>query len=90
MTISAAPTTTGELNDVGYNNPAYDAFMNKASVAIDGKERARLLGQAERQLIDDGAVVPLNFPAYRALVSPQIKGWQENILNLHPSRFLSE
>jgi oligopeptide transport system substrate-binding protein len=88
--LSGYRSTAGELNDVGYNNPAYDAFMDKASVAIEGKERAGLLGQAERQLIDDGAVIPLNFPVYRALVSPQIKGWQENILNIHPSRFLSE
>jgi oligopeptide transport system substrate-binding protein len=87
--LSGYRSTAGELNDAGYANPAYDALLDKASVAVDAAERGRLLGRAERLLIDDAAVLPLNFPVYRAVVSPRIRGWQENILNLHPSRFLS-
>jgi oligopeptide transport system substrate-binding protein len=88
--LSSYASTAGELNDAGYSNPAYDALLSRASVTVDAVERGRLLGRAERLLIDDAALLPLNFPVYRALVNPRIKGWQDNVLNLHPSRFLSQ
>ena len=87
--LSGYRSTAGELNDAGYVNPAYDALVDKASVTADAAERAKLLGRAERLLINDAAVMPLNFPAYRALVSPHVRGWEENLLNFHPSRYLS-
>ncbi|HLZ68122.1 MAG TPA: peptide ABC transporter substrate-binding protein [Aliidongia sp.] len=87
--LSGYRSTAGELNDAGYANPAYDALLNKASATVDAAERGRLLGEAERLLIDDAVVLPLNFPVYRAVVSPRVRGWQETVLNLHPSRFLS-
>ena len=69
--LSGYRTTAGELNDAGYANPAYDALLDKASVAADAGERGRLLGQAERLLIDDAAVLPLNFPtAFRRSARP--------------------
>ena len=88
--LSTYTSTAGELNDAGYANPAYDDLLGRASVAVDAAERGRLLGRAERLLIDDAALLPLDFPVYRAVVNPRIKGWQENVLNLHPSRFLSQ
>jgi oligopeptide transport system substrate-binding protein len=88
--LSSYTSTAGELNDAGYVNRAYDALLDRASVTVDATERGHLLGQAERLLIDDAALLPLNFPVYRALVNPRIKGWQENVLDVHPSRFLSE
>lgn len=88
--LSGYTSNAGELNDAGYANPAYDALLDRASVTVDATQRGHLLGQAERLLIDDAAVLPLNFPVYRALVNPRIRGWQENVLNVHPSRFLSQ
>jgi oligopeptide transport system substrate-binding protein len=88
--LSSFTSTAGELNDVGYANPAYDSLLGQASMSGNAVERSQLLGRAERLLVDDAALLPLNFPVYRALVSPRIKGWQENILNQHPSRFLGE
>ncbi|MDB5364025.1 MAG: oppA [Rhodospirillales bacterium] len=87
--LSGFVSTAGELNDAGYANPAYDALIGKASLTVDAVERERLLGRAERLLLDDAAMLPLNFPVYRAVVNPRIKGWEENLLNLTPSRFLS-
>lgn len=88
--LSGYQSTAGEINDAGYTNPAYDALLDRASATADAAERGHLLGQAERLLIDDSVLLPLNFPVYRALVNPRIRGWQENLLSLHPSRFLSE
>ena len=88
--LSSYTSTAGELNDVDYANPAYDSLLDQASVSVDAAERGRLLGRAERLLIDDAALLPLNFAVYRAVVNPRIKGWEGNILNQHPSRFLSQ
>ena len=87
--LSGFVSTVGEMNDAGYASPAYDALVGKSSVTADVVERGRLLGQAERLLLDDAAVIPINFPVYRTVVNPRIKGWEENILNLPPTRFLS-
>jgi len=88
--LSSYTSTAGELNDAGYANPAYDSLLDQASVSVDAAERGQLLGRAERLLIDDAALLPLNFAVYRAVVNPRIKGWAGNILNQHPSRFLSQ
>ncbi len=87
--LSGFRSTAGELNDPGYASPTYDALLEKASATVDADARAKLLGQAEQVLLNDGAVQPINFPVYRAVVSPRIRGWEDNILNLHPSRYLS-
>lgn len=88
--LSGFVSTAGELNDAGYSNPAFDALIEKSAVTVDAAQRGGLLGQAERLLLDDTAVIPLNFPVYRALVNPRIKGWEDNLLNLPPTRFLSQ
>ena len=88
--LSGFISTAGELNSGSYANAAYDALLEKASRTIEAAERERLLGQAERILLDDAVALPLNFPAYRAVVNPRIKGWEDNLLNLTPSRFLTE
>ncbi|HEV2675715.1 MAG TPA: peptide ABC transporter substrate-binding protein [Aliidongia sp.] len=87
--LSGYRTAAGELNDAGYANPTFDVLLEKASGTVDAVQRAKLLGRAEQVLIDDAAVLPLNFPVYRAIVSPRLRGWEENVLNFHPSRFLS-
>jgi oligopeptide transport system substrate-binding protein len=87
--LASYQSNAGELNDMGYANPAYDALLAKASMTVDAAERGRLLGRAEHMLIEDAPVIPLNFPVNRAVVMPRIQGWQDNILNVHPSRFLS-
>jgi ABC-type oligopeptide transport system substrate-binding subunit len=77
------------MNDVGYHNPTYDALLAQATVTTDAAARGRLLGKAEHLLLDDAGVLPLNFPVNRAVVSPRIRGWRDNILNVHPSCFLT-
>ena len=88
--LSSFVSTAGALNDASYSNPAFDALVAKSSVTQDAAVRGQLLGQAERLLLDDAAMIPLNFPVYRAVVNPRIKGWVENPLNLTPTRFLTQ
>lgn len=88
--LSSFVSTAGEMNGPAYVNPTFDALMEKASLTVDAGERGHFMAQAERLLLDDSALIPVNFPVYRAVVNPRIKGWKENLLNLPPTRFLSE
>ena len=87
--LSGFRSGAGEINDAAYANPAYDALIDRASATIDAAERAKLLGRAEQILLNDAAVLPLNFPVYRAVVATRVRGWEDNLLNIHPSRYLA-
>jgi hypothetical protein len=44
---------------------------------------------AERALIANAPVMPIEHSVTKELVNPKVQGWQANVLDLHPSRFLS-
>ncbi|WP_251976979.1 peptide ABC transporter substrate-binding protein [Salinicola avicenniae] len=81
---SEAPKNYG-----GYRSPAFDALMQQASRETDEDTRQQLLQQAERQALSDYAVAPIYVDVSRNLVNPQLKGWEDNALNRHLSRWLS-
>ncbi|MET0597874.1 MAG: peptide ABC transporter substrate-binding protein [Mesorhizobium sp.] len=78
-------------NYSNYNSPAYEAAMDKAAAA-GGKpeERMKDLAAAERILIDDLGNIPLLYYSYKNLVSPKLKGFDQNVMDVHPTRFVSK
>jgi len=72
-----------------YANEEYDALMKSASEQLDLDRRRLYLEEAERVLLADHAVIPLYFYVSKALVSPEVGGWEDNILNYHYSQHLS-
>lgn len=78
-------------NYSNYDSAKFEELMNQAAAA-GGKpeERFRLLSEAERVLIDDVGQIPLLYYSYKNLVSPKIKGFDENVMDIHPSRFVSK
>ena len=64
----------------------------KQAAAAGGKpeERLKLLAEAERVLIDEAGQIPLLYYSYKNLVSPKIKGFEENVMDAHPTRFISK
>jgi oligopeptide transport system substrate-binding protein len=78
----------GDFNDAGYANPAYDALIRQARVALDWPTRNALAEKAERLLIDDVAIIPLFSYANNYLVKPRVVGWRNNEGDA-ASRFLS-
>ena len=79
----------GELSTSEYANPAFDALLDQASAETDAGKRAGILQQAERLMIADTPVIPLYFYTSRHLVSPDVKGWVDNLRDQHPTRWLS-
>jgi oligopeptide transport system substrate-binding protein len=78
-------------NYSNFNNPKFEEAMDKAAAA-GGKpeERMKLLSEAERVLIDDIGQIPLLYYSYKNLVSPKIAGYSPNVMDVHPSRFISK
>lgn len=71
-----------------YQNPRYDELVGAAAIELDTRKRARLTRDAESLLLNDYPIAPLYFYVSKHLVKPGIRGFENNILNKHPSRFL--
>ena len=66
----------GAENSGHYMSSAYDALLTAAQNSPDLKARAERLAEAERLLIDDQAVVPLNFGNVAFAVAARIHGYR--------------
>ena len=81
---------SGVANNYGaYSNPEFDALMVEASETQDLDERGEIMAQAERLALDDAAVLPIYYYVSRNLVNPSLQGWENNIEDIHRSRWVS-
>ena len=79
----------GTMNPAGYANSEYDALMRKAEKETDLEVRAGLMQKAEEILLKDLPIIPIYHYTTQHLVSPRVKGWVDNVMDVHPTRFLS-
>ncbi len=78
-------------NYSNYNNPKYEELMDKAAAAGGNPaERSKLLSEAEKVLIEDLGNMPLLYYSYHNMVSPKLKGFEDNVMDVHPTRFISK
>ena len=66
--------STNGNNDGKYNNPDYDALMQKAASEADPQTRSGYLHQAEDTLMADAACIPIAYYNEFYLMSNQITG----------------
>jgi oligopeptide transport system substrate-binding protein len=64
----------------GYSNPQVDSLIQQANQEPDQAKAFALYQQAEQQIVDDAAVLPLTFVANYLLVQPYVKNLSVNIL----------
>ena len=76
------------LNTAHFANPAYDALMQKAAEAAPAA-RIVLLHEAEALLVKEQPYLVLLFARSRNLVSNHLRGWEPNVLDHHPGRYIS-
>jgi len=81
-------SNSGQMNYGKYRNAKYDDLMDQAAHALDLVHRSNLLKSAEQIELDDQPVAPLFYSVSRALVRDYVKGWEDNALNWHRTRFL--
>lgn len=73
----------------GYINPAMDRAMEEVDQALTLDEFRAKLAAAEKIAMADMPMIPVMRQASRRLVSPKLKGWIDNPLDLHSARYLS-
>ncbi|MGB5690336.1 MAG: peptide ABC transporter substrate-binding protein [Woeseiaceae bacterium] len=80
--------TRDEQNLAGYSSATYDELLADAARQRDQHAAARILRSAEDVVLNDYPIAPLYFYASKHLVDPSIGGFENNIVDRHPSRFL--
>jgi oligopeptide transport system substrate-binding protein len=73
-------------NRTGWKNPRYDELVRTANSLVDGKERAKMLAEAEKILVrDEAPVVPLYiYQGFHFWDPKKIGGIHLNMRDEHP------
>lgn len=71
-----------------YSNAEFDALIDKANATTDSAARAELLHQAEKIAMDESAAIPIYYYLSRNVVSPKVKGFENNAFDIHRTRWL--
>ncbi len=77
------------LNAASFNNMTYDRLMHEAQVEGSQERRRAILHEAEALLLDEQPYLVLLSYKSRNLVSPKLKGFEANVLDNHPGRYIS-
>lgn len=72
-----------------WENAKYEEIMGKAIVEPDLAKRKALLVEAEQILLDDFPLAPLLQESVRRMISPRVKGWADNPIGYHLSKYLT-
>ena len=78
-----------EQNLPGWSNEEYDSLLKRAETQTDPDTRRRYLEEAERVLLAGHVVIPMYYYVSKHLVSPDVDGWADNVLDYHNSHHLS-
>jgi oligopeptide transport system substrate-binding protein len=77
------------LNYATWANPKYDELMDRAAQTLDLEGRAKDLREAEHIAMQEEPYMILLTYMSRNLVSAKVQGWEANVKDVHPTRFLS-
>ncbi|MFP4208587.1 MAG: peptide ABC transporter substrate-binding protein [Wenzhouxiangella sp.] len=75
-------------NDAGYDNPGFDRLLEQIAGERIPSRRRNLMAEAERILLEDQVVLPVYVYVSKRLVDPRLAGWEDNIMDIHPSRHM--
>jgi oligopeptide transport system substrate-binding protein len=81
--------TGGGNNRTGWSNPRYDELLARASRTADQEQRYAVLREAEGVLMDEVPIAPIYVYTQIRLISPDLRGWEPNVLDQHPYKYLS-
>lgn len=71
-----------------FKDRPFDVLMRQAA-RQSGEERLVTLRQAERRLLDQQVIIPLYYHVSRHLVDPAVRGFEDNPMDVHLSRWLA-
>jgi oligopeptide transport system substrate-binding protein len=73
--LSVNFSSQSQQNDTKYNNPEVDKLLQQADTTLDQTQRMTLYHQAEQQIINDAAWLPLVYDKEEVLIKPYVKGY---------------
>ena len=82
-------TTNSGNNDTGWSNNRYDELIAQAGTISDQEHRYARLQEAEAILMAELPIMPIYTYVSKSLVSPDVRGWYPNILDIHPFKYIS-
>ncbi len=88
MTFLEVLRSTATVNYSRYNNPRYDALLDRITMTVDHTERNILMCAAEKTLNHDRPILPLFFYTHAYLLHPSVKGWEPQYQNMHMLKYL--
>ena len=88
MNFLALFASNGPQNWSGLADARLDALLAAATAEPEGLRRASLLREAEARLLASHAIAPVYIYTAKHLVHPDLEGFEPNLLDRHPSRFL--
>jgi oligopeptide transport system substrate-binding protein len=77
------------LNVASFSDETYDGLMRDAQLEGSPERREAILHKAEALLLEEQPYLVLLTYRSRNLVSPKLKGWEANVLDNHPGRYIS-
>ena len=84
-----AESENDALNIAHYANADFGALMRKAAEERDPQRRTGLLHRAETMLLEDQPYLVLMSYRSSNLVSRKLHGWEPNVLDHHPGRYIT-
>ncbi|MFT3809620.1 MAG: peptide ABC transporter substrate-binding protein [Micropepsaceae bacterium] len=84
-----AQPSAGDMNMSRYTNQAYEDLIRKSDQERDADIRAGIMKEAEALMLEENPITPMYYGVSRNLVHTWVKGWEENLLNTHRSRWMS-
>ena len=81
-------SNAGIYNVNGYTNPQFDDLFRRGGTSTDPLERRKLMEQAEKLMLDEYPIVPLEFYVRNVLVNPKLQGYVAKVV-YDQSRYLS-
>lgn len=82
MTYLELWTTDSGYNHGSYSNPDYDAKIELARTSTDPQERMDAMFEAEKILLEDGAIIPLQLRRIAMLTNPDLVGFESYFVGL--------
>lgn len=73
-----------ENNQTNWSNAEYDRLIKAAESEVDVEKRAQMLHDAEVILMEEMPIIPIYFYYSRNLVRPYVRGFYNNLQDIHP------
>ncbi len=77
-------TSTNGNNETGWGNAEYDRLSKLAMATADNSKRFEYFQQCEAILARESPIIPIYFYERNYLVRRSVKGWYDNLLDIHP------